>query len=273
MGLGDCASALVDLLRVSPTDMGSFMTTMFPDPSVSVVIPVRNEAGAIGDLLDEIEAVLRPNVDYEIIVVDDGSIDGTAAVLSRRCAAGLPLRVLRHSHSAGQSAAIHAGVIAARSDVVCTLDGDGQNPPDDLMSLLRPLLSGPAPRLGLVAGQRTSRQDSQGRRLASWIANSVRRRILGDGTRDTGCGLKAFRRVAYLGLPYFDHMHRYLPALFARDGWQVELVDVGHRPRLTGRSNYSNLQRALVGIVDLLGVLWLIRRRRKANAVPVMETC
>jgi dolichol-phosphate mannosyltransferase len=164
------------------------MTTMFPDPSVSVVTPVRNEAGAIGDLLDEIEAVLRPNVDYEIIVVDDGSINGTAAVLSGRCTASLPLRVLRHPHSAGQSAAVHTGAIAARSDVVCTLDGDGQNPPDDLMSLLRPLLSGSDPRIEPVAGQRTSRQDSLRRRLASWIANSVRGRILGDGTRDTGCG-------------------------------------------------------------------------------------
>lgn len=245
------------------------MTAEFAGHRISVVIPARNEAGAIGALLDEIDAVLRPCLPYEVIVVDDGSTDETPAVLAGRRVAGLPLRVLRHDPSAGQSAAIHAGVMATTTDVVCTLDGDGQNPPGDLIALIRPFLSGQNPRLGLVAGQRVHRQDPPARRLASWAANAIRRMLLDDGTRDTGCGLKAFRRDAFLALPYFDHMHRFLPALFARDGWQMALVDVGHRPRQAGRSNYGNLQRALVGLVDLFGVAWLIRRRRKALAVAV----
>lgn len=255
----------------APQDAAADMSAEFAGQRISIVIPARNEAGAIGALLDEIDAVLRPCLPYEVIVVDDGSTDATPAVLAGRRLAGLPLRVLRHDPAAGQSAAIHSGVMAATTDVVCTLDGDGQNPPGDLIRLIRPLLCGDDKRLGLVAGQRTHRNDPATRRLASRAANGIRRALLNDGTRDTGCGLKAFRRDAFLALPYFDHMHRFLPALFARDGWQMALVDVGHRPRRAGRSNYGNLQRALVGAVDVFGVAWLIRRRRRVRAVAVAE--
>jgi dolichol-phosphate mannosyltransferase len=201
LGLGDRDFSLVDLLMDSPTVLGSRMTTAFSDPAVSVVIPVRNEAGAMGDLLYGIGAVPRSNVDHDVIVADDGSIDGTAAVLSGRYATDLPLRVLRHARSAGQSAAIHAGVIAARSGVVCSAGGDGRNPPDDLLALFSLLSSDPDPRLGLVARQRTSRQDAPQRRLVSWVANCTRRRLHRERTRDKGFGLKAFRRDAFLGLP------------------------------------------------------------------------
>lgn len=242
-----------------------------PPCLLSIVIPVRNEAENLPALLDEIDAALAAHAPYEVIVVDDGSTDATAAVLAARAAGAPHLRVLRHPRSAGQSAAIHSGVLAARADVVATLDGDGQNPPADLPRLVAPLLGGP-PELGLVAGQRVGRRDTLSKRLASRAANAIRARALADGTRDTGCGLKAFRRDAFLRLPYFDHMHRYLPALFARDGWQIRLVDVGHRPRGAGRSNYTNWQRALVGAVDLLGVMWLIRRRKKAQPAATGES-
>jgi dolichol-phosphate mannosyltransferase len=178
------------------------------------------------------------------------------------------VRLLRHPTSAGQSAAVHTGVLSAHAPLICTLDGDGQNPPEELPKLVAPLLADVAGRVGLVAGQRVKRQDTWSKKTASRLANGLRGWLLQDGTRDTGCGLKAFRREAFLALPYFDHMHRYLPALFARDGWEVAHVDVGHRPRVAGSSNYSNLQRALVGAVDLLGVAWLLRRRKKAKALP-----
>ena len=232
--------------------------------SLSIVIPARNEAENIITLVDAIDAVLRPRGEYEIIVVDDGSTDATAAVLTARAATLPGLRLVRHPTSAGQSAAVHSGVLAARGALICTLDGDGQNPPEDIPALVAGL-EGAEATVGLVAGQRVGRKDTLSKRLASRFANGLRSWMLGDSTRDTGCGLKAFRREAFLRLPYFNHMHRYLPALFARDGWQVRHVDVGHRPRGAGRSNYSNLQRGLVGIVDLFGVMWLIRRRKTAK--------
>jgi dolichol-phosphate mannosyltransferase len=234
----------------------------------SVVIPARNERENILGLLDEIEVALRPLGPHEVIVVDDGSTDGLADALRARMAVTPHVRGLRNTISGGQSAAIHSGVLAAQALVICTLDGDGQNPPADLPRLLAPLLAGHAD-VGLVAGQRRKRNDTLSKRLASRFANGLRSWLLKDGTRDTGCGLKAFRRDAFLTLPYFDHMHRYLPALFARDGWRVMLVDVGHRARGAGRSNYSNLQRALVGMVDLPGVMWLIRRRKKARPMSL----
>jgi glycosyltransferase involved in cell wall biosynthesis len=231
--------------------------------SVSVVIPARNECENMPALLDGIDAALRPLAAYEVIVVDDGSTDGMTALLQDRMRAEPGLRLLRNDRSAGQSAAVHSGVNAARGSIVCTLDGDGQNPPEELPRLLAPLLLGD-PKIGLVAGQRVKRNDTMSKRLASRFANGLRSWMLHDHTRDTGCGLKAFRRDAFLALPYFDHMHRFLPALFARDGWLVVHVDVSHRARGGGRSNYSNLQRGLVGIVDLFGVAWLIRRRKKS---------
>jgi dolichol-phosphate mannosyltransferase len=233
---------------------------------VSIVIPARNEAENIRALLDGIVAALAGAPPFEIIVVDDGSSDGTAEAVRRAGEADPRIRLLRHPRSAGQSAAVHSGVRAARGRIVCTLDGDGQNPPEELAKLAAPLLDPAAPpRLALVAGQRVGRQDSWSKKTASRIANAVRAWALRDGTRDTGCGLKAFRRDVFLTLPYFDHMHRYLPALFRRDGWEIALVDVSHRPRGGGRSNYTNLQRGLVGIADLLGVMWLIRRRKKSE--------
>ena len=233
---------------------------------LSIVIPARNEAENIGALLDGIVAALADAPPFEIIVIDDGSTDATAEAVRAAGAADSRIRLLHHPRPAGQSAAVHSGVGAARGRIVCTLDGDGQNPPEELPRLAAPLLDPAAPaRLALVAGQRVGRQDSWSKRTASRIANAVRAWALRDGTRDTGCGLKAFRRDVFLTLPYFDHMHRYLPALFRRDGWEIALVDVSHRPRGGGRSNYTNLQRGLVGVADLLGVMWLIRRRKKAE--------
>ena len=236
-------------------------------PDLSIVIPARNEAENIGKLIDEI-AALEGLGRFEIIVVDDGATDGTGRIVRDRMAVVPRLRLLTHDSGAGQSAAIHTGVEASRAQIVATLDGDGQNPPSDLVRIVRPLAEGGT---GLVAGQRVDRQDTRSRKLASLFANRVRSALLGDRTRDTGCGLKAFRREDYLSLPYFDHMHRFLPALFAREGLPVRHVGVGHRPRGGGRSHYSNLGRAMVGIVDLLGVMWLIRRgrgrRRKVQSV------
>lgn len=231
-------------------------------PYISVVIPARNEALNIADLIREIDGSLQAYSPFEIIVVDDGSTDGTGAA-----AKVLPhVRVLRHPVSAGQSAAVHSGVMAARAAVVCTLDGDGQNPPANLPALVAPLFADP--NVGLVAGQRVGRQDTWSKRSASKAANAIRGWMLKDGTRDTGCGLKAFRREAFLRLPFFNHMHRYLPALFARDGWRIAHVDVSHRARGAGVSNYTNLQRAAVGVVDLLGVAWLLRRRKATEPLP-----
>lgn len=234
---------------------------------ISVVIPARNEAENIPSLIAEIHTAMAGGPDYEIILVDDGSTDGMAEKMADEVASGRGLRVLRHDRSGGQSAAVHSGVLAARGDIILTLDGDGQNPPAELPKLAAPLLSDTTGRIGLVAGQRVKRQDTLSKKLASRFANGLRGWILKDGTRDTGCGLKGFRRDIFLTLPYFDHMHRYLPALFARDGWQVAHVDVSHRPRWAGRSNYSNLQRGLVGIVDLMAVAWLLRRRKKARVI------
>lgn len=237
----------------------------------SIVVPMKNEAGNIARLVDDIEAACAPIGPFELIVVNDGSTDATEAtgiVLART----RPwLRIVRHDLSAGQSAAVHSGVLLAQAPVVATLDGDGQNPPDQLPHLLQPLLEGAPDDLGLVAGQRTGRKDTFSKRLASKFANGLRARVLRDGTRDTGCGLKAFRRDAYLALPFFNHQHRYLPALFARDGWQIRHVDVTHRPREAGQSNYNNLQRALVGVYDLIGVAWLLRRRKLARPIDLTE--
>ncbi len=233
--------------------------------TLSIVIPAKNESENIITLVEDIDRALAALAPFEIIVVDDCSTDNSVAVLMARAQTMPHLRLVRHDRSGGQSAAVHSGVKAARAPIICTLDGDGQNPPEELPKLAAPLLADSTGRIGLVAGQRVDRQDTWSKKVASKFANRLRGWILNDGTRDTGCGLKAFRRQAFLDLPYFDHMHRYLPALFTRDGWQVAHVDVSHRSRGAGRSNYSNLQRALVGVVDLVGVAWLLRRRKKAR--------
>ncbi len=238
-----------------------------PSPQVSIVVPMHDEAENAAPLLEGICAACA-DVEYEVIAVDDGSHDATAAEIRRFAQAQPRVRLVSHPSAGGQSAAVHSGVLAARGEIVCTLDGDGQNPPEELPKLYTPFLAGDVPRLGLVAGQRVGRQDTASKRLASRFANTLRAWILNDGTRDTGCGLKGFRRDAFLTLPYFDHMHRYLPALFKRDGWEVQLVDVSHKGRMAGRSKYSNFRRAIVGVPDLMGVAWLIRRRKKARPDP-----
>ena len=235
--------------------------------NLSVVIPARNEAENIIGLAEAIDRVLAAFAPFEMIVVDDGSTDDSVARLEARATTLPHLRLVRHARSAGQSAAVHSGVQAARAQIVLTLDGDGQNPPEELPRLAAVLLADTTRRIGLVAGQRVRRQDTWSKKIASRLANGVRGWVLQDNTRDSGCGLKALRRDAFLALPYFHHMHRYLPALFARDGWQVAHVDVAHRARGAGRSNYSNLQRGLVGLVDLIGVAWLLRRRKMAQPV------
>lgn len=240
-------------------------------PEISVLMPVRDEAGNVGPVVEEIVGALSGRVRFEILAVDDGSRDATPGELTRLARLHPMLRVLRHARGAGKSAALHNAALAARAPILCTIDGDGQNPAEDLLRLAAPLLRGDAAgaRLGLVAGQRAVRRDTALKRLASCAANALRARVLGDRTRDTACGLKAFRREAFLALPYFDNMHRFLPALFCAEGWEVALIEVGDRPRLSGRSKYTNGGRALAGAADLLGVLWLLRRRKRASAEPV----
>ncbi|MEL6316833.1 MAG: glycosyltransferase family 2 protein [Pseudomonadota bacterium] len=231
-------------------------------PVVTVVAPMKNEADAVGQLADEIAEACAPLGAFEAIFVDDGSDDATAAVIDATRARHPWLRRVSHAQSCGQSAAVRSGVMRARAPIVLTLDGDGQNPPSELPKIAAPLLADAAGRIGLVAGQRVGRQDTMSKKLASRLANGLRARILKDDTRDTGCGLKAFRRDAFLALPFFDHIHRYLPALFKREGWEVAHVDVVHRAREHGASKYTNFGRALVGAIDLFGVWWLLRRRR-----------
>ncbi len=233
-------------------------------PRFAIAIPMLNEAETVPILLGGCVAAAEGHGPFEICVTNDGSTDGTGEALKafRDAHPQANLTIITHPKPAGQSAAIHAAIRAASAPIIATLDGDGQNPPEELPKLLTPLLDGPE-TLGLVAGQRVKRDDPLPKRVASRAANTIRGVLLKDGTRDTGCGLKAFRRDAYLALPYFDHMHRYLPALFQRDGWQVSHADVAHKPRVAGASKYTNLGRAIVGLSDLMGVAWLIRRRRK----------
>ncbi len=231
-------------------------------PRVTIVAPMKNEADNVGSLADEIGEACAALAPFETIFVDDGSNDRTAEVIDETVARHPWLRRVSHAQSCGQSAAIKTGVLHARAPIICTLDGDGQNPPAELPNLIAPLLADRSGRLGLVAGQRVGRQDTWSKRAASRAANSLRAWILRDATRDTGCGLKAFRRDAFLALPFFDHLHRYLPALFKRDGWEIAHVDVTHRAREHGASKYTNFGRAIVGITDLFGVWWLLRRRK-----------
>lgn len=231
-------------------------------PEVSVVVPVFNEQDNIPPLLAEIAAALRGRVDFEIIYVDDASKDDSLAVLTRAKAQYPELRVIRHVSQSGQSTAIRNGVKAARGTWIATLDGDGQNDPADIPKLIA-MRNDSADAIKLFAGWRVERKDSGSKRWASKWANAIRSRLLRDDTPDTGCGIKLFERAAFLDLPYFDHMHRYLPALMQRAGWQVRSVPVNHRSRSTGVSKYNNLNRALVGITDLRGVGWLIKRSKR----------
>lgn len=228
-------------------------------PQLSVVVPVFNERDNIPPLLAEIAAALRGKIDFEIVYVDDDSSDDSVAVLAAEKASYPELRIVRHLTRSGQSTAVWNGVRAARSPWIATLDGDGQNDPADIPKLLA-ARDGAPEDVRLLAGWRTTRRDSFNKRISSKIANAVRSRMLRDDTPDTGCGLKLFEREVFLRLPYFDHMHRYLPALVKRAGFQSRSVPVGHRPRTAGSSKYGMLDRLWVGIADLRGVAWLMRR-------------
>jgi dolichol-phosphate mannosyltransferase len=235
-------------------------------PAVSVVVPVRNEAGNIAPLVAEIASRFDKGTSFEVIYVNDGSTDRTESELTLLMASRPWLRQIKHQSSCGQSAALRTGVRHARAPVIVTLDGDGQNDPAFIPALLKALSQG-GPRIGLIAGQRVERRASLFKKLQSRIANAVRSAVLRDGTRDTGCGLKAFRRELFLGLPYFDGLHRFLPALVRREGYEIGYVDVIDRPRHAGQSNYGLWDRLWVGILDLIGVWWLIRRRRQMPQV------
>ncbi len=229
-------------------------------PSVSVVVPVKDEAGNVAPLAREIAAALKGTA-HEIIFIDDGSADGTPMVLTGLRAEIPQLRVLRHGRNLGQSRGVRSGVLAAKGEIIVTLDGDGQNDPADIPKLLAELAQG-GNSVAMVSGVRVKRQDTASRRLASRLGNRFRNWMLKDGATDTGCGLKAFRREAYLHLPYFDHQHRFLIALMRREGYGVNFVPVGHRQRGSGRSKYTNFGRMLVSVNDLLGMRWLISRHK-----------
>lgn len=228
---------------------------------LSIVIPVFNEKDNLAPLLHELRQHFDGRLDYEVIFVDDGSTDGTGDVLGGLAAGDPRVRVVTHSQNLGQSAGLLSGVRAARADLVGSLDGDGQNDPADLMRFWERAI-GDRDAAELYIGNRTRRQDSRIRLLSSRVANGVRSRLLHDGVPDTGCGIKLFRRDTFLALPYFDHMHRFLPALVRREGGKVVSIPVRHRPRTRGRSKYGIGNRLWVGIFDLLGVMWLLRRRR-----------
>lgn len=234
-------------------------------PEISIVAPMHNEEGNAARLAAEVHAVFKDRP-HEIIFVNDASTDGTLSELEAARSDVPTLRILTHRKNAGQSRAIRTGVLAARAPIVCTMDGDGQNPPGDLPKLIEALVRPDAPDdLAMVMGRRVGRQDSAWKKFGSRWGNAIRKSLLGDDADDTGCGLKAFRREAYLRLPYFDHQHRFIPALMNREGYRVEFRDVGHRARIAGTSKYSNLGRLTASFSDILGVMWLNTRARKCE--------
>ncbi len=237
-------------------------------PQLSVVVPVYNEEDNVAPLIGEIVAALRGRIPFEIVYVDDLSKDATLARLTELKKTTPELRVVRHLSNSGQSTAIRNGIKAARAPWIATLDGDGQNDPADIPKLLDQRVAA-SPDTKLFAGWRVERRDSGSKRWASKWANAIRSRMLQDATPDTGCGIKLIEREAFLDLPYFDHMHRYLPALMQRAGWKTVSVPVNHRHRSSGVSKYNNLNRALVGIRDLRGVAWLITRNRRTGTEEV----
>ena len=259
----------------TPAPLFGDLATPADAPDLSVVIPMYDEAGNAGDLVREVAGALGAagnGFRFEIVTVDDASRDATREELLAARADVAFLRVLAHAQNAGQSRSVRTGVLGARAPVVATLDGDGQNPPADIAALYARLTRADAPPLlAMVAGERQGRQDSRAKRAASKAANDVRQGLLRDKARDTGCGLKVFRRDAFLRLPYFDHVHRYLPALMTREGYAVEFAPVGHRPRTAGASKYTNLGRGAVAMRDLMGVTWLLARSRRPLAVTEFD--
>lgn len=234
-------------------------------PEISVVVPVHDEEGAAGPLARELAEAFKGR-SFEMVFVNDASKDGTLAELEALKGELPMLRVLNHAKNAGQSRAVRSGILAARGPIIVTLDGDGQNPPADAPKLADALIAAP-PEVALVGGVRAKRQDTGAKRWASKWANGIRKRLLKDDADDTGCGLKAFRRDAFLRLPYFDHIHRYLPALMIREGYQNRFMDVGHRHRETGRSKYTNIGRLMDALSDMRGVMWLSTRARNPGHV------
>lgn len=229
---------------------------------LSVVIPVHNEEESIGNLINEIVAALSEKYQYEIVVVDDGSTDQTLDTLLEIKQELTVLRVIKHLKNSGQSTAVRTGVQQAKSAWIATLDGDGQNDPADIPNLYNELVNQDLDPWLVVAGYRKKRKDTWLKRMSSKYANGIRDKLLRDGTPDTGCGLKVFSRDSFLALPYFDHMHRYIPALFQRQGGRVVSIKVNHRHRMLGTSKYGFHNRLWVGIVDILGVRWLQNRAR-----------
>jgi len=234
-------------------------------PEISVVVPVHDEQGAAGPLAREIAEAFKGRA-FEMVFVNDASKDATLAELEALKTELPMLRVLSHAKNAGQSRAVRSGVMAARGAIIVTLDGDGQNPPADAPKLADALIAAP-PEVALVGGVRAKRQDSGAKRWASKWANGFRKWMLKDDADDTGCGLKAFRRDVFLRLPYFDHIHRYLPALVIREGYQNRFMNVDHRHRETGRSKYTNLGRLWAALSDMIGVMWLRTRSRNPGNV------
>ena len=231
-------------------------------PEISVVVPVYNEAENVAMLVAEIDAALAGRA-YEMVFVNDASSDETESVLRGLKDTYAELRVISHRNNAGQSRAVRSGIFAAKAPIIATLDGDGQNDPADIPALFTQLTRKDAPKnLHLVGGRRAKRQDSAAKKLASKLGNGIRKGLLKDKADDTGCGIKLFSREAFLRLPFFDHIHRYIPALMIREGYEIEFADVNHRPRAHGVSKYTNFGRLLVSIADLRGIMWLNRRAR-----------
>jgi len=242
--------------------MACHIHIMSDTPKISVVVPVYNEDKNVAKLVDEIALALF-ETDYEMIFVNDASTDGTLSVLKSLKKTYPNLRAISHRKNAGQSRAVRSGVLAARAKYIATLDGDGQNDPADIPELFKQITRKHVPEdLALVGGRRAKRQDSWAKKIGSRFGNGVRKKLLKDKADDTGCGLKVFTRHAFLQLPYFDHVHRYIPALMLREGYQIEFCDVNHRHREFGVSKYTNLGRLWVSLADLRGVMWLNRRAR-----------
>ncbi len=239
---------------------------MTQSPEFSVCVPMHNESGNAAALIGEIAAALEGRA-FEMVITDDASTDDTRAVLAGLKADYPQLRVLSHRKNAGQSRALRSAIQAARAPIIGTLDGDGQNDPADLPALYRSLTRADAPEgLKMVMGRRASRKDSAWKKFGSRFGNGIRKWMLKDDCTDSGCGIKVMKREAFLSLPYFDHMHRYMPALMGAEGYKVEFMDVNHRERGAGQSKYTNFGRLWAALSDLRGVMWLIRRRRNPEA-------